>query len=256
MKEGLATIFGGSGFIGRYLIERLVNKGWRINVPMRNTSRNQHLKVFGDVGQIAFDSCNSYNKNDVMEAVKGSDVVINLIGILSAKKNVQFEKVHVGIPQNISLACQKTGVKRIVHISAIGADKDSPSIYLSSKGRGEIAYDSNLSKTVIIRPSIVFGNEDQFLNRFASIAKISPIIPLIGDGKNLFQPVWVGDVADAIVRSMELPYSSPRLYELGGPKIWEFKEVLVWLLNTIERKRKIVSIPSNIAKLLGYFMKV
>ena len=113
-----------------------------------------------------------------------------------------------------------------------------------------------MSKTVIIRPSIVFGNEDQFLNRFASIAKISPIIPLIGDGKNLFQPVWVGDVADAIVRSMELPYSSPRLYELGGPKIWEFKEVLVWLLNTIERKRKIVSIPSNIANLLGYFMKV
>ncbi len=254
MKEGFVTIFGGSGFIGRYLVERLVNKGWRIKIPIRSSSRDQHLKVFGDVGQVACVSCNFNNKDEIKECVKNADVVINLVGILTAKKSINFENIHVGIAKNISLACKETLVNKIIHVSAIGANTKSPSVYLSSKGRGEIAVISNFDKSIILRPSVVFGDEDQFLNRFASIAKVSPIIPLIGNGKNLFQPIWVGDVADAIVKSIDILDSAPRIYELGGPRIWEFKEVLVWLLNTIKLKRKIVSIPSNVSKILSYLM--
>lgn len=251
MTRGLVTVFGGSGFLGKHVIRALVKDGWRVRVPMRRPHTGQDLRVIGNVGQIQLVQANLRFQSSVERAVAGSDAVINLTGILFESGKQTFDAVHVQGVETIAKAAHEAGIANVVHMSAIGANKDAKSEYSSSRGRGEDVLRNIMPSADILRASILFGPEDSFFNRFAQMANIAPALPLMGGGESKFQPVYVADVASAVARRVAYG-SNGSLYELGGPKTYSFKELMEFLLETIDKKRLLVPVPWFAANMMGF----
>lgn len=250
-SPGLVTVFGGSGFVGTQAVRTLAKAGWRVRVAVRKPALAQDLRVLGDPGQIQPVRCDITRPADVAAALKGADAAVNLVGLLFQAPGRSFAAAHVDGARNIAEACVAGGVGRLVHVSAIGADAGSEADYARTKGEAEAAARAVKPETVILRPSIVFGNGDGFLNRFADMATTSPALPLIGGGHTKFQPVYVGDVAEAIARSVSRADAAGRTYELGGPAVWSFKEILQYILRETGRSRILAPIPVFAAATLG-----
>ena len=253
---GLVTVFGGSGFVGTQAVRALARQGWRVRVAVRTPALAQDLRILGDVGQIQPVRCDITSPADVAAALKGADAAVNLVGILFETPGRGFEKAHVEGSRNIAEACVAAGVGRLVQISAIGADTHSEGEYGRSKGKAEAAVRAVKPDAVILRPSIVFGNGDGFLNRFASMATMSPALPLIGGGETKFQPVWVGDVAEAIARSVARTDAAGRTFELGGPEVWSFKQILEYILRETGRRRLLAPLPFFAASMIGSLAQI
>lgn len=250
----LAVVFGGSGFIGRNVVRELAKRGWRVRVAVRRPHLAQFLRPMGYVGQIQLFQANVRYRPSVAEAVKGADAVINLVGILHQQGAQRFDSVQAGGARVIAECAAEAGVPRLVHISAIGADPQSKSLYARSKGLGEAAVRSACPQATILRPSLVFGPEDDFFNRFAAMAALSPLValPLFGGGATRFQPVYVDDVADAVCEAAVQPAAAGRTYELGGPNVYTFKELMELMLKTIGRKRILLPIPFALGAVIGF----
>jgi NADH dehydrogenase len=252
----VVTVFGGSGFIGRTLVKRLAKTGAVIRVPVRNPEHAKLLKPMGDVGQITPFRIDLDSDHEVAAAIAGAETVVNLIGILYESRGSRFEAIHGVAPGRIARAAAGAGVRQLVHVSAIGADPASPAAYARSKAAGEAALRAALPPAVILRPSIVFGPEDGFFNRFAGLARLVPVLPLIGGGHTKFQPVYVGDVADAIMAALSDPAASGKTYELGGPEVRSFKELMELMLAEIQRQCLLVPIPFALASLEATFLEL
>lgn len=249
----LVTVFGGSGFLGRHVVRALARRGYRIRVAVRNPQLAIHLQPLGNVGQIQAVQANLRVRWSVDRAVEGADHVINLVGILAEKGRQSFNTVQDFGARAVAEAARAQGAT-LTHVSALGADEKSPAAYARTKARGERAVLDTLPDAVIFRPSIIFGPEDEFYNRFAAMSRISPVLPLIGGGETKLQPVYVDDVAEAIARAVDGKVAGGRIYELGGPQINSFKETLEEMLTVIGRKRLLVSVPWSIASLMGSVM--
>jgi NADH dehydrogenase len=251
--DRLVTIFGGSGFVGRYTVRALAQRGWRIRVAVRRPDLAFHLQPLGRVGQIHAVQANLRFPDSVTAAAEGADVVINLVGVLQQSGAQTFDAVQAEGAATVARAAKKNGAK-LVHVSAIGADAKSNSGYAQTKAAGEEAMLA--ADAVVFRPSIMFGPEDQFFNRFASMARLSPILPLIGGGFTKFQPVFVGDTANAIVEAAEGRAKPRTIYELGGPEVKSFRELMELMLREIDRKRLLMPIPFWAAKLQAFFLEM
>jgi len=245
----VATIFGGSGFIGRYVVQRLAKHGWTLRIAVRRPDQALFLKPLGDVGQIAPMAANIRHERSVAAAVEGADTIVNLVGILYESGRQRFTAVHVDGVRRMARAAAGSGVTRFLHLSAIGADAASPSAYARSKAAGEATLLEHFPTATILRPSIVFGPEDDFFNRFAEMTRFLPALPLIGGGRMRFQPVYVGDVADAAAKVLEDPTTAGKIYELAGPRAYSFKELMQILLSVIGRRRMLLPVPFAIATL-------
>jgi uncharacterized protein YbjT (DUF2867 family) len=253
-SDTLITIYGGSGFLGRHVVRALAKRDYRIRVAVRRPELAGHLQPLGKVGQIHAVQANIRNGASVEAAARDASVLINLVGILFERGRQRFDAVQTVGAEQVALAANAHGA-RLVHVSAIGADENSPSHYARSKAAAERLVLSAQPTAVIMRPSILFGPEDDFFNRFASLARISPALPLIGGGKTRFQPVFVGDVAAAIAIAVDGNARAGTIYELGGPDVRTFKQLMQYVLTTIERKRLLVPIPFFIAKLQAMFLQ-
>ena len=231
MKNRICTILGGGGFIGRYLVRNLTKKNFRCIVTTRKPFQKGYLKTQATPGAIELLDWNPDNFSDLKEAIKNSDIVVNLIGILFENRKQKFYNIHSKIPEAVAKICSETDVKKFIHVSAIGANDKSKSLYQKSKFQGEINALSNFGKTVIIRPSVVCGSEDNFTNLFSKLS-IIPIIPVVGFNYK-FQPILVTDVADAIVKAIDIKNNENKIYEIGGPKIITFGDMVKSILNTI-----------------------
>jgi NADH dehydrogenase len=249
MAARLVTIFGGSGFIGRHLVRVLAREGWRIRAAVRRPDLAGHLQPLGAVGQIHAVQANLRYRDSVARAVHGADAVVNLVGILHETGRQKFASVQAQGARIVAEEAARAGITNFVQLSAIGADAASQSDYARSKAAGEAAILASLPGAVILRPSIVFGPEDQFFNRFAAMARIAPALPLIGGGETKFQPVYVGDVALAIKAALEGRAKPGAIYELGGPEIRSFRALLEYILAETGRHRMLLPIPFGIAKL-------
>ena len=247
MKNQICTILGGGGFIGRYLVRNLTKKNFRCIISTRKAFQKGYLKTQATPGSIELLDWNPKNFTDLKEAIKNSDVVINLIGILFENRKQKFYNIHSKIPESISKICKESDVKKFIHVSAIGANENSKSLYQKSKYQGEKKSLDNFDKTVIIRPSVVCGAEDNFTNLFSKIS-VLPIIPLVGM-KYKFQPVLVSDVANAIMKSIEKENNEGKIYEIGGPKIISFGDMVKSILSTINKKRIVIEMPMPLAKI-------
>jgi len=256
MRNRRTAVFGGSGFIGRYVVKRLAARGEVITVGCRNAEAAKHLKPLGDVGQIVPVNIGIGDETMLPAFLAGNDSLVNCVGILQESGAQTFELVHHTGPARLARCARQAGVNRFVHISAIGADPRSSSVYARTKAAGEQAVRDAFPTVTILRPSVVFGPEDQFFNRFATMATISPVLPLIGGGETRFQPVYVGDVADAVVQCLEDPATAGRIYELGGPKIYTFREVLELVLSEIRRKRRFIDLPFGMAAFQARLMSI
>lgn len=249
MAAGVVTIFGGSGFIGRYLVQRLAKRGWIIRVAVRYPDEALFLKPMGAVGQITPVAANIRGDASVVAAVEGADAVVNLVGVLHDRRQQGFSAIHGEGAGRVAQAAKAAGARTFVQMSAIGADANSTADYARSKAAGEAAVRAAFPQAAIVRPSIVVGPEDDFFNRFAAMARLAPALPLIGGGATRFQPVYVGDVADALVQMIENAATAGHAYELGGPRIYTFKELLELLLREINRRRILLPLPVAIARL-------
>ena len=247
MKNQICTILGGGGFIGRYLVRNLTKKNYRCIISTRKAFQKGYLKTQATPGAIELVNWNPNNFSELKEAIKNSDVVINLIGILYETRKQKFYNIHASIPEAISKICSESDVKKFIHVSAIGASENSKSLYQKSKFQGETKALSNFKKTVIIRPSVVCGTEDNFTNLFSKLS-ILPVIPVVGINYK-FQPILVNDVADAIVQAIELKGNEGKIYEIGGPKIISFGDMVKSILKTINKKRFVVPMPMPLAKI-------
>ncbi len=256
MSTPTATVFGGSGFVGRYTVGELVRRGYRVRVAVRRPDRALFLKPMGDVGQVTPMAANIRDDASVAAAVEGADAAINLVGVLYESGPQRFHAVHAEGAGRIARAAAAAGVGRMVHVSAIGAAPDSPAAYARSKAAGEEAVREAFPDAVVVRPSIVFGIEDDFLNRFAWIARLAPAIPLIGGGGTRFQPVYVGDVGAGVARIVEDPGISGRTYEFGGPEVFSFKELMEAMLRHIGRRRLLLPVPGFLAMLPAGLMEL
>ena len=247
MKNQICTILGGGGFIGRYLVRNLTKKNYRCIISTRKAFQKGYLKTQATPGSIELIDWNPNNFSGLKEAIKNSDIVINLIGILFETRKQKFYNIHSGIPEAVSKICSKSDVKKFIHVSAIGASETSKSLYQKSKYQGEIKALNNFKNTVIIRPSVVCGAEDNFTNLFSKLSFL-PVIPVVGINYN-FQPILVTDVADAIVQAIEAKDNEEKIYEIGGPKVISFGDMVKSILKTINKKRFVVEMPMPIAKI-------
>jgi NADH dehydrogenase len=249
MAARLVTIFGGSGFVGRHLVRALAREGWRIRVAVRRPDLAGHLQPLGAVGQIHAVQANLRYRDSVARAVQGADAVVNLVGILHETGRQKFASVQAQGARVVAEEAARAGISDFVQLSAIGADPASPSDYARSKAAGEAAVLAAIPSAVIMRPSIIFGPEDQFFNRFAAMARFAPALPLIGGGETKFQPVYVGDVALAIKAALEGHAKPGAIYELGGPETRSFRALLEYILAKTARNRMLLPVPFGIAKL-------
>ncbi len=256
MNTKVATVFGGTGFIGRQVIQRLAKAGYIVRVPTRSPEKANILRTAGAVGQIVPMLCSLKRPETIEIAVRGADVVINLLGILYEKRNQKFHDVHHMAAENIAKAATAAKVGRFVHMSAIGADAASNSRYAKSKAAGEASVTAAFPNAVILRPSIVFGPEDDFFNRFAGLTRVSPALPLVGGGLMKFQPVYVGDVADAVMAAITRTDVAGKTYELGGTRQATFKELLELMLQVTKRKRCLINLPFGVAKFKSWFLQL
>ncbi|MEQ8656453.1 MAG: complex I NDUFA9 subunit family protein [Hyphomicrobiales bacterium] len=251
----LVTVFGGSGFLGRYIVRELAKKGYRVRVAVRRPDLAGHTQPMGAVGQVHAIQANLRYGWSVERAIDGADAVVNLVGILHESGKQSFEKVQAEGPGLIAQACQKAGITNLVHVSAIGANEESEADYARSKALGEKAVRAAVPEAIIMRPSIVFGPEDQFFNRFANMARMSPILPVVGP-KTRFQPVYVGDVADAVALAVDGGATPGTTYELGGPEVDTFEGLMERMLKVIDRKRPIIAMPIRVAELQAKVFEV
>jgi uncharacterized protein YbjT (DUF2867 family) len=255
-NQKIIAIFGAGGFLGKYLMRELTKLDYRIKVATRNPYLKGYLKPLGNPGQIELFKTNIFNEEDVRKVLKDCDFVINLVGILYETRKQKFNQIHSQFPFLISQLCNELNIKKLVHISALGIKEKHSSKYMQSKLQGEKNVKKNFKPSIILRPSVVFGPEDKFFNTFASLAQFSPILPLIGEGKTKFSPIYVGDVAKAIVKVLELNNSDCKIYELGGPANYSFKELMNILLVEIKKKRFLLPLSFNIAKFQSYFLQM
>jgi NADH dehydrogenase len=273
MATRLATVFGGSGFLGRHLVQRLVAKGWRVRVAVRDPDGAAFLRPLGDVGQVVPVFADISRETSTRAAVEGAQCVFNTVGILIERGRNNFQAVHVDGARHIAEAAKAAGAGTFVHVSAIGADAQSPAAYARSKAAGEAAVRAAFPEAVILRPSIVFGPEDDFINRFAALSSISPVLPvfvtdahlfpaadshgcpLFGSGGTKFQPVYVGDVADAILAVTGASEHAGKIFELGGPRVVSLKQLLELILATIGRRRLLLPLPMAVARLQAQFLQ-
>lgn len=249
--RGLVTVFGGTGFVGRQVVRSLAKQGWRVRVAARNVGRGYRLRMLGDVGQIEVVQANLRNADSVGRALDGAEACVNLVGVLFEGGRQGFQAVHAMGARTIAEAAAARGVTRFVQISALGADADSPSKYARTKAEGEAAVRAAVPTAVILRPSVVFGPEDDFFNRFAAMAGVSPALPLPGGGATRFQPVYVGDVAAAVARAVGDADCAGRTYELGGPGVFTFRELMAFVLCETGKRRLLVPLPWPVASLIG-----
>lgn len=254
-NDRLVTVFGGSGFVGRHVVRALARRGHRVRVAVRRPDLAGHLQPLGNVGQIAAVQANVRDRTSAERAVAGAWAVINLVGILYESGRQRFAAVHEEGARAVAEAAAEAGAQHFVHMSAIGADPQSASVYARTRAAGEAGALAAFPGAVIMRPSFVFGPEDAFFNRFAAMARISPIIPLVGAGSR-FQPVFVGDVAEAFIAAVDGRAKPGQVYELGGPEVVTFRELIKKILAITERRRLIVSIPFPLAKLQASFLQL
>ncbi len=285
MQKRVITVFGGSGFIGRHLVKRLADAGFQIRVAVRDTEAAGFLKVDGDAGQVVPWLADITRPDQVAAAVDGADCVVNLVGILYQFGRRTFQNIHVDGAAHVAAAAKAAGVRRLVHVSAIGADEDSPALYGRTKAEGEAAVRAAFPGAVIVRPSVVFGPEDNFFNLFAGLSRLTWVLPvfgcptwpeiklfpegglveidLYGDGGTKFQPVYAGDVAEAIKNIVSGPMGADsagagergRTYELGGPTVYSFKEIMDLLLDATGRKRFLMPLPFGLAAFYAWFLE-
>ena len=248
--RGLVVVFGGSGFVGKRTVRALVKEGWRVRVVTRSPHTEGDLRVIGSVGQVQLVQANLRYKSSVERALEGADAVDNLVSVLFESGRQTFNALNVQGVHTLAQAAAQRGITNVAHISAIGADSGSKSDYARTKGEGEEALRALIPTADILRPSIVFGPDDNFFNKFASMAQLSPALPLIGGGHTQFQPVYVADLADAIATRVTRG-SSGATYELGGPRTYSFKELMIIVLDAIDRKRMLVPLPFTIAGVMG-----
>jgi len=251
----VATVFGGSGFIGRYVVKRLAHKGFVVRVAVRDPEAALFLKTAGAVGQIVPLFASLENEATVHRAVEGAELVVNLVGILAESLPGDFQRIHAEGAGRVARLAAAAGVERLVHMSAIGADPASPSNYGTSKAAGEQAVRAAFPGATILRPSIVFGPEDRFFNRFAGLARVSPVMPVIA-GATKLQPVYVCDVADATMAALARADAVGALYELGGPRVWSFRELLAYILREIGRHRLMLDVPPALARFQARFLEL
>lgn len=249
--QGLVTVFGGSGFIGTQVVKRLLKRGWRVRVACRRPQRAYDLQPLGNVGQIQLKRADITSRASVEAAVAGADAVINLVGILYETPWVGFNAIHVEGARHVAEAARAAGARSLVQMSALGADLDGPSKYARSKAEGEVAAREAFPGAVAIRPSIVFGQGDGFFNRFARMGQFAPVLPLFGGGETRYQPVYVGDVAEAICNAVEDPAAAGRTFELAGPRVYSFKELLQMIGRETHRPRVLLPLPHLAASAIG-----
>src|SRR3979411_1319158 len=245
--ETLITVFGGSGLPGRHLVGALAKFGYRIRVAVRRPELAGYLQPLGRGGQIHAVQANVRYPASVEAAARDADVVINLVGVLFERGRQKFDAVQAFGAEAVALAAAAFGA-RMIHVSAIGANDEASSLYARSKAAGEKLVLAALPSAVILRPSVLFGPEDDFFNKFAAIARFSPALPLIGGGRTRFQPVFAGGVANAVVAAIEGRAKDGEIYELGGPEVHTFKQLMQFMLATIERRRLLVPLPFGLAK--------
>ena len=252
--DTLITVYGGSGFLGRHVVRALAKRNYRIRVAVRRPELAGFLQPLGRVGQIHAVQTNLRHAPSVEMAARDAQVLVNLVGILFERGRQRFDAVHAYGAEQVALAANAHGA-RMVHVSAIGADANSSSVYGRSKANAEHLALAAQPSTTIMRPSILFGPEDDFFNRFAALARISPALPLVGGGLTRFQPVFVGDVASAIADAVDGKTRPGTVYELGGPDVRTFRELMQFVLTTIERKRLLVSLPFVMARAQATFLQ-
>jgi len=256
MRNRRTAVLGGSGFIGRYVVKRLAARGEVVAIGCRNAEAAKFLKPMGDVGQVMPLNVGIGDETLLPAFLAGNDALVNCVGILRESRSQTFDLVHHTGPARLARLAREAGIERFVHISAIGADSRSTSAYARTKAAGEQAVRDAFPTVTILRPSVVFGPEDEFFNRFAAMAMISPALPLIGGGETRFQPVYVGDVADAVVGCIDDPTTAGRVYELGGPKVYTFRELVELLLSEIRRKRWLIDLPFGLAAFQARLMSI
>ena len=249
--KGLVTVFGGSGFLGSQIVRAIARQGARVRVAVRNPGRGYRLPMLGDVGQIEVVQANIRDQASVARALDGAEGCVNAVAVLYESGRQTFDALHVEGAEMVAAEAKAQGVSRFVQISALGADADSASDYAATKAAGEAMTLQHLPQAVVLRPSVIFGPGDSFFNRFAAMALVSPVLPLIGGGHTRFQPVFVGDVAAAVAHCIADPAASGKIYELGGPSIYSFRELMEVMLKEIGRNRVLIPIPFGLAKLIG-----
>jgi len=244
----LVTVFGGGGFIGRHIVQRLAAAGHSIRVAGRNTERAARLCTMGGVGQITPVAASITDEASSARAVAGADIVINLVGILFESRAGDFQRIQAEGAGRVARLAAAAGAKQFLHLSAIGADAGSPSLYAQTKAAGEAAVLAAFPGAIILRPSVVFGAEDQFFNRFAGLAALLPFMPVVA-GETRFQPVYVGDVADAAMAALADPSAAGKVYELGGPRVMSMRQVLRYILDVTGRRRPMIALPEGFVRL-------
>jgi NADH dehydrogenase len=251
----LVTVFGGSGFLGRNAVRALAKAGYRIRVAVRYPNQAEYLPPMGSVGQIQLMKCNVLDQDAVARACQGADAVVNLVGILAPAGGQGFDDVHVAAVGNIAMAAKAAGARTLVHVSSLGADPEAESHYAKTKGEGEKLLREEFSNATILRPSLLAGPDDDFFNKFAALARMLPMLPLIGGGHTKFQPVFVGDVADAIVKCVSDTATKGKTYELGGPGTYSFKALMQLVLQETGRSRLLLPVPFWLASIKAMFLQ-
>ncbi len=254
IQQKIATVFGGTGFIGRQVVRGLVRQGYTVKVASRAPECAFFLRTAGMVGQVVPFACDYKDASSLAEAVRGASVVVNCIGILFERRRGDFKRVHTDLPGNIGAACTQANVQRLIHISIPGLDKDR-SRYAVTKKDGEEAIRAAFPAVTILRPSVVFGPDDNFFNKFAGLTRLLPVLPLIGGGHTKFQPVYVGDVAEAVIVSAQAPGAAGRVFELAGPETVTFREIYEILFRHTGRRRPFVTLPWKLASLKAWFLE-
>ena len=252
MSTKLVTVFGGSGFVGRHVVRELAKRGYRVRAAVRRPHLANFLRPMGDVGQVQVVQANIRYRPSIANALKDADAVVNATGILTQSGSQSFTAMHAQGPKSIAELAAKEGINAFVHLSAIGADADSDALYAQSKAAGEQLVAAALPSATILRPSLVFGPKDEFFNRFALLARFSLALPSIGGGKTKFQPIYVDDVADAVCAAIDTETARGRTYELGGPSVYSFNELMQLMFEIIERKRILLPVPFPVANMIGW----
>jgi uncharacterized protein YbjT (DUF2867 family) len=248
--DKLVTIYGGSGFVGRYIARRMAKQGWRVRVAVRRPNEALFVKPYGAVGQVEPVLCNIRDDASVRAVMQGADAVVNCVGILNRSGKNTFDAVQAEGPGRIARIAAELGVRHLVQISAIGADANSSSVYARTKADGEAAVVAAYPAAVILRPSVIFGPEDGFFNRFAAMSRLGPILPLVG-ANTRFQPVYVDDIAAAAVLGVT-GQATPGIYELGGPEVATFRALMDKMLHVIQRRRLVLNVPFFVARIMGF----
>lgn len=256
MNSRIVTLIGGTGFLGRYVVKLLAQEGYTIRVVSRRPEAARHLKTAGDPGQVVLVSGNLAKPSTILPHIEGSYAVVNLVGALYEKGSQRFSSLHAQGPEKIAKAAKNAGCKAFVQVSALGVDKAAKSSYARTKLLGEKTVRGAFHEATILRPSIIFGPEDNFYNQFARMAALAPALPLIGGGKTKFQPIYVGDVARAVVECVKNPATHGKTYELGGAEVFSFREILDYILAQTGLRAKLVPLPFGMASTVGKFAQI